>query len=106
PDESGDALLPSVVAYGPEGVRAVGRRAIELAAEDPSAVVASVKRLMGRSPADLGEERHQFPYRVVDDERVVRVEVAGRTVTPPEVSAEVLKELRRRAEKHLGESIE
>jgi Fe-S protein assembly chaperone HscA len=105
PDRDGDPLLPSVVAYGGGGVRALGREAISLADVDPSQVVASVKRLMGRAPGDLGDERSLFPYAIADDGRVVRISVAGRTVTPPEVSAEVLRELRRRAEAHLGELV-
>ena len=104
-DGEGFALLPSVVAYGPGGPRAVGREAVALSAAEPTSVVFSVKRLMGRAPKDIAQERAELPYRVVDDARVVRVEVYGRQVTPPEVSAEILKVLKRRAEAALGEAI-
>jgi Fe-S protein assembly chaperone HscA len=105
-DGSGDRLLPSVVAYGANGARAVGRPAMELAPEDPARVIFSVKRLMGRAPADIAEERSHLPYTIADDARVVRIDLGGRTVTPPEVSAEVLRELKGRAEAALGEPVE
>jgi Fe-S protein assembly chaperone HscA len=105
-DSGGDALLPSVVAYDARGqVCAVGREAMRLAEEDPSRVVASVKRLMGRSGKDLAKERASLPYEIAEDERVVRIRAGAAEVTPPQVSAEVLRVLKKRAESALGEDI-
>ena len=106
PDDTGNALLPSVVAYGREGVVAVGRDAQRLAQSSPSTVVASVKRLMGRAPKDVDAERRALPYALGEDARVVRIHIEGHEMTPPQVSAELLKVLRARAEAALGETVD
>ena len=104
--DEGSNLLPSVVHYGAQGgpgSLVVGRAARRLAAQFPQDTIVSVKRFMGRSSADP-ETRRLSPYKFADgDASVVRFEVApGRTVNPVEVSAEVLRALRSRAEERLG----
>src|SRR5256885_2012157 len=104
--DEGSALLPSVVHYGAgggPGSVVIGRPARRLAAEFPRDTIASVKRFMGRSSADP-ETRRLSPYRFAEgDSSVVRFVVAGgRVVNPVEVSAEVLRALRTRAEDRLG----
>jgi molecular chaperone HscA len=98
-------LLPSVVAYLPTGDVVVGRRAAELAADRPRDTIVSVKRMMGRG-ADDPETRRLAPYEFVAPEpgqpNAVRFAVAGgRVVTPVEVSAEILRSLKARAEDEL-----
>jgi len=104
--DEGSTLLPSVVHYGEgggPGSVVVGRGARRRAAEFPSDTIVSVKRFMGRSSADP-ETRRLSPYRFADGESgVVRFVVdGGRVVNPVEVSAEVLRALRSRAEERLG----
>ena len=100
PDEAGHPLLPSIVRYGEEGV-AVGHRAQERQAADPQNTIVSVKRLMGRGLADLTDDR-RFPYRFVDDPGMVRLATRAGVKTPVEISAEILRALRDRAESALG----
>jgi len=109
-DAAGEALVPSVVAFGPDGSVTVGRQARAHAVENPLATVYSVKRLMGKGLADLREDLPVLSYRVVgggdgQGPDVVRVDVGGRLVTPQELSAVILSEVRARAEKALGQKI-
>ena len=94
----GSALLPSVVDYRDPSRTVVGRDARAHQVEAPDRVVSSVKRFMGRAPADID---FTHPYRL-DGDDVLRFDVGGRKVTPMEVSAEILAVLRARAEKELG----
>jgi Fe-S protein assembly chaperone HscA len=100
---TGEVLLPSAVAYLPGGEVIVGRRARdELALERPVDTILSVKRFMGVGLEHLSEEDRRR-YRFVEDARgAIRLRVEGREVTPPEVSACILRELKRRAEAALG----
>ncbi len=110
PDE--DAIVPSVVHYADDGAVEVGRRARdELALLRPQDTIASVKRFMGRGRGDADATRELTTYRFAGEGNgagavpgVVRFRVAGgaRAVTPMEVSAEVLRVLRQRAEQALG----
>jgi molecular chaperone HscA len=104
--DEGSPLLPSVVHYGEgggPGSVVVGRAGRRLAAQFPRDTIVSVKRFMGRSSADP-ETRRLSPYRFAEgDSGVVRFVVdGGRVVNPVEVSAEVLRALRNRAEERLG----
>src|SRR5438132_5077 len=108
--DEGSTLLPSVVHYGEgggPGSVVVGRAARRLAAEHPRDTIVSVKRFMGRSSADP-ETRRLSPYRFAEGASgVVRFVVdGGRVVNPVEVSAEVLRALRNRAEDRLGIKIQ
>jgi len=104
--EDGSALLPSVVHYAADGSVIVGQRARELAFGAPRDTIASVKRFMGRGPDDAEATRALTPYRFATGPTalpVVRFSVAGaREVTPMEVSAEILRVLKARAEAELG----
>jgi molecular chaperone HscA len=108
-DPNGDALVPSVVAYAADGTTIVGELARRLMLDKPEDVVGSIKRLMGRGAEDIKALAGVLPYDVeTQDEGVsgmVRIMVAGRRLTPVEVSAEILKALRDRAETHLGRQV-
>jgi molecular chaperone HscA len=106
-DEHDQAIVPSVVHYAADGTVVVGAAAHDrLAPEFPRDTIASVKRFMGRGPADAEATRKLTPYLFAPpggDGNVVRFAVAGgRAVTPMEVSAEILKVLKARAEGELG----
>jgi molecular chaperone DnaK len=104
-DSDGRRLLPSVVAFTPDGVL-VGEGARRQLARRPADTVYSVKRLMGRGWEDVKDELRYLPFRVLPAEGIVKLAVGGREVTPPEVSAMVLRTLRERAEAHFGEPVE
>jgi molecular chaperone DnaK len=105
PDTDGRTLLPSIVSFTPDGV-VVGEAARRQLVRRPTATVYSVKRFMGRGYDDVKDELKYFPFTVVPTENVVSIKVGERTVTPPEVSAYVLKALKERAERHFGEPVE
>jgi len=105
PDAEGRALLPSIVAYAPEGVL-VGDAARRQLVRNPARTIYSVKRLMGRGYEDVQGELAHLPFEVVPAAEVVRIRVGEREVTPPEVSAQILRALRQRAEAALGEKVE
>ena len=97
PDESGRVILPSVVRYLPEGRRQIGFDALADAALDPRNTIMSVKRFMGRGLADV-VERDKLPYEFVDAPGMLQVRTADGLKSPVEVSAEILSNLRFRAE--------
>src|SRR5262245_54572219 len=111
-DEHGEAIVPSVVHYGGDGGVVVGADARDrLALDFPRDTIASVKRFMGRGPKDAEATRKLTPYRFAEapiDDPVVRFSVArgAHPVTPIEVSAEILRVLRARAEAELGGPLE
>jgi molecular chaperone DnaK len=104
-DEEGRALLPSVVAFEPDGP-VVGDAAKRQLVRRAERVVYSVKRFMGKGYEDVKEELGYFPFHVAPRQEVVRIRIGERELTPPEISALVLRELRRRAERHLGQPVE
>src|SRR6476660_7158701 len=95
-----DPIVPSVVFYGKDIV--VGRAAMLQAAEQPKQTLASVKRLIGRGLKDVANVRAMIPYELTGDDRAVRIKLSDREVSPVEVSAEILRELKTRAESLLG----
>jgi molecular chaperone DnaK len=105
PDREGQTLLPSIVSFASEGVL-VGAAARRQLVRRPDTTVYSVKRLMGRGYEDVKDELCYFPFKVLPCEGIVKIQVRDREVTPPEVSAIVLKSLKERAEAHFGEPIE
>jgi molecular chaperone DnaK len=105
PDAEGRALLPSIVAYTPQGVL-VGDAARRQLVRNPARTIYSVKRLMGRGYEDVQGELAHLPFEVVPAAEVVRIRVGAREVTPPEVSAQILRALKQRAEAALGEKVE
>jgi molecular chaperone HscA len=103
----GGPLVPSVVHYAQGGGVIVGRPAQALALEAPLDTLASVKRLIGRGAGDVASVRAMLPYELEGDDRALKLRVSGgRLVSPVEVSAEILRELKLRAEAALGGPIE
>jgi molecular chaperone HscA len=100
PDAEGRDLVPSIVHYGEHGVL-VGHDAAAWQTTDPQNTIVSVKRLMGRGLADLSDDR-RFPYRFIDSPGMVRLATRAGDCSPVEVSAEILRALRLRAEAALG----
>jgi molecular chaperone HscA len=108
-DENGAALVPSVVAYAADGSAIVGELARRVLLDRPEVVVSSVKRLMGRGAADIKSLAGTLPYELDPDDSgggMVRLLVDGQRLTPVEVSADILKALRKRAEDHLGQRVD
>ena len=98
-DTSGDGLVPSVVSLGSDGTMYVGREAERRLLTEAARTVYSVKRFMGKSAHDVGDESRFFPFRVAGDlGGVVRIGLGDREFTPPEISAFILRELKHRAE--------
>ena len=100
-DENGRALLPSVVRYLADGGVRVGEAAQAVQSEDPANTIISVKRFMGRGLSDIGGDSG-MPYRFVDAPGMVQLRTIAGVKSPVEVSAEILKVLRARAEEALG----
>ncbi|MBS0354346.1 MAG: Fe-S protein assembly chaperone HscA [Proteobacteria bacterium] len=100
-DENGKMLLPSVVRYLPDGQVDIGRSAQAAQAIDPRNTIVSVKRFMGRGLKDVAHVE-TMPYDFVDAEGMVRLRTVQGVKSPVEVSAEILKNLRQRAEHSLG----
>ena len=100
----GQDILPSVVSYVDETVR-VGADARAQQVQHPQRVISSVKRFMGRGRDDVGEHPYPMAAPEHEDDQVVRFDM-GRPVTPMEVSAEILKTLKARAEAELGEPVD
>lgn len=105
-DAEGEDLLPSVVHYRVDGEVLVGTEALALATTDPLNTIASVKRLMGRSVDDLSLVAEHLPYEFDrSDERIPKIVTRHSTVNAIEVSSEILKALRSRAELTLGDEL-
>ena len=103
-DASGDGLVPSVVSLDEKGTVFVGREAQRRLLTDPLRTVYSVKRFMGRGAADVRDESGLFPFRFNGESTgVVRLGLGDRQFTPPEISAFILRELKRRAEQYFQE---
>ncbi|MEJ5369810.1 MAG: Fe-S protein assembly chaperone HscA [Bryobacteraceae bacterium] len=106
PGPDGSRMVPSIVSLDVSGSFVVGEPARRLLIDAPERTVYSVKRLMGRGREDVAEELKLFPFRIAEgSEQVIRLQLGDRTFTPPEISAQILKELKRRAEQYLGEEI-
>jgi len=103
PDAEGSHLLPSVVHYSAENKAVVGQAALSFAQADPLNTIASVKRLMGRGVEDVKHAGTYLPYEFVPGSSgMPLLHTAAGDVSPVEVSAEILRELRIRAEQTLG----
>jgi len=101
---NGRALVPSVVAMTDNGLL-VGDPAKEHLVRNPERTIYSVKRFMGKGLADLAGELTYFPYKLHEQGGVIRIQIGDKTYSPPQISAMILKELKLRAEAHLGEEI-
>ncbi len=103
----GSKLTPSMVGFTDKGERLVGELAKRQMITNPQNTVYSIKRFMGRRHSEVAEEEKMVPYKVVGGpDELVKVEVHGKTYTPPEISAMILQELKRTAEDYLGEKVE
>jgi molecular chaperone DnaK len=100
----GHTLVPSIVAYTPAGL-VVGDAAKDQLLRNPERTVYSVKRFMGKGLADVTQELQYFPYRLSEQDGVIRLHVGDKALTPPEISAMILRELKARAEAFFGEEI-
>ncbi|TCP10191.1 Fe-S protein assembly chaperone HscA [Uruburuella suis] len=101
-DEQGRATLPSVVRYCEDARVEVGHDALKAQKIDPVNTISSAKRLIGRTLADLKADNHYFPYRFGNNERLIELHTRQGNKTPIDVSAEILRTLKTRAEERLG----
>jgi molecular chaperone HscA len=99
-DQGLGTIVPSVVHFHDNGEVLVGNAGKEYLLTDPANTIYSVKRLLGKSYQDLGEHKDTFGYKIIDDnsEGLVKIRVQDKFYSPIELSAEILKELRARAE--------
>ena len=104
PNPDGVAKVPSIVGMTDNGL-IVGDPAKAHLTRDPSRTIYSVKRFMGKGLADVTDELKYFPYSLHEKNGVIRIEIGDKTYSPPQVSAMILKELKRRAEEFLKEDI-
>ena len=102
PDKEGRITLPSVVRYAENGDMEIGYGALKAQKTDPVNTVSSAKRLIGRVLDDLSQERHYLPYRFGESGHIVELNTRQGAKTPIEVSSEILKALKSRAEETLG----
>ena len=105
PGEDGDRLVPSVVAFDSERGFVVGNAARGTLLTDASSAVYSAKRLMGRGIEDVQEELKLFHFKLVDGLQpgdVLKLRVGGLELTPPKISAYVLQQLKKNAERFFG----
>src|SRR6202795_4972093 len=105
PGEDGLNLVPSVVALDEKNQIIVGNAAGKYLIETRGRAVCSIKRLMGRGAEDIQDELKLFPFKLADDLQqgeVLRIKIGERTYTPPEISALVLRQLKRNAERFFG----
>src|SRR5450631_4037937 len=105
PGDDGLNLLPSVVALDANNQPVVGNAARNALIETPERAVYSIKRLMGRGVEDIQEELKLFPFRLAEDMQageVLRITLGDKTFTPPEISALILRQLKRNAERFFG----
>ena len=114
PGEDGLNLVPSVVAFPAAGSTGETRRVVvgngarRYFAESANRVVYSAKRLMGRGIEDVAEETKLFPFQIAPDVspgEVIRLQIGEHQYTPPEIAAQVLRQLKRNAERYFGASV-
>src|SRR6516225_4343820 len=107
PNKSSDRpLVPSVVAFTDKGERLVGEPAKRQAVTNPLRTIYSIKRFMGRRHYEVESEEKLVPYKIVGGPQdLVKVDVDGKTYTPPEISAMILRNLKESAEAYLGQTV-
>jgi molecular chaperone DnaK (HSP70) len=100
-------IVPSVVSVLPSGEIIAGAEARERLITDSANTIYSVKRLMGRGQADIQDELKLFPFHIASDsESVLKLQIGDKSLTPPEVSAHILRKLKQDAEEILGGPVE
>jgi molecular chaperone DnaK len=105
PGDDGSNLVPSVVALDENNQPVIGNSARRFVIETPDRAVYSIKRLMGRGMEDIQEELKLFPFRLAEDLQtgeVLRITLGNKTFTPPEISALILRQLKRNAERYFA----
>jgi len=106
PGADGNMLVPSVIYFDEGGNVLVGNDAKAKMVEKPTNTIFSIKRFMGKGIEDVREDLPLLPFDVSpDSEHIIRLKIFGRDYTPPELSAFILRELKRNAEAALGEEI-
>ncbi len=106
PNQEGNPITPSVVAFTDKGDRIVGDPAKRQAVTNPRRTIYSIKRFMGRRHNEVESEEKLVPYKVVGAANdLVKVDIDGKTFTPPEISAMVLRKLKEAAEAYLGHTV-
>jgi molecular chaperone DnaK len=106
PNAEGNRLTPSVVAFTDKGEVLVGEPARRQAVTNPTKTVYSIKRFMGRRHNEVAGEEKMVPYEVVGGaEDYVKVKVGSQELTPPEISAKILRKLKESAEAYLGHTV-
>src|SRR5262245_49802021 len=106
PNQEGNRLTPSVVAFTDKGDRLVGDPAKRQAVTNPRRTVYSIKRFMGRRRKEVSAEEKLVPYKIVGGpEDPARVEIDGKTYAPPEISAMILRKLKEAAEAYLRQRV-
>ena len=104
-NQEGERTTPSVVAFAKGGERLVGQTAKRQSVTNPEATIYSIKRFMGRRPAEVSEETRLVPYRTSASGDLLKVAAAGKDYSPQEISAMVLGKLKEAAESYLGEKV-
>jgi len=106
PNQEGNRLTPSVVAFTDKGDRLVGDPAKRQAITNPRRTIYSIKRFMGRRHKEVAAEEKLVPYKIVGGpDEAVKVEIDGKDYTPPEISAMILRKLKESAEAYLGHTV-
>ncbi len=106
PNQEGNRLTPSVVAFNDKGETLVGEPAKRQAITNSRRTVYSIKRFMGRRHSEVDSEEKIVPYKVVGGrEEYVKVDIDGKQYTPPEISALILRKLKEAAEAYLGHKV-
>jgi molecular chaperone DnaK len=106
PNQEGNRLTPSVVAFTDKGDRLVGDPAKRQAITNPRRTVFSIKRFMGRRHNEVQAEEKLVPYKIVGGpNELVKVDIDGKQYTPPEISAMILRKLKEAAEAYLGHTV-
>ena len=106
PTSEGYRLVPSMIHFGEDGSVHVGNPARERMFDDSGRTIFSIKRFMGKSLNDVQDDLSLLPFQAsLESENIIRINVMGREYTPPELSAFVLRELKRHAEAFLGEEV-
>src|SRR6266478_1495945 len=106
PNQEGNRLTPSVVAFTDKGERLVGDPAKRQAITNSRRTVFSIKRFMGRRHNEVQTEEKLVPYKVVGGpQELVKVDIDGKQYTPPEISAMILRKLKEAAEAYLGHTV-
>jgi len=106
PNQEGNRLTPSVVAFTDKGDILVGDPAKRQAITNPRRTIYSIKRFMGRRHKEVAAEEKLVPYKIVGSpDELVKVDIDGKQYTPPEISAMILRKLKEAAEAYLGHKV-